>query len=92
MPCYDPDTHERPIRLEGKVNFLTAQLCYLCEILDKASPNVISNNPDLNEWWKNHKNHDAKIAALKLKRFEHGDKSLTPEERGAILFANDPSY
>ena len=39
MPCYDPETHDRPIRLEKKIHYLTELLCTLCTTIQ-------SNNPD----------------------------------------------
>lgn len=92
MPCYDPETHDRPVRLENKVHRLTAMLCDLCGKIEKTNPALIAENRDLAEWWKDHKTHDERIAALEEKRRLHGDAALTPEERGTLYCANDVSY
>lgn len=89
MPCYDPDTHNRPIRLENKVHFLTSLLCHACE---RLSPAAIAANPKLAAWWEEHKTHDTRIATLKQKRDRLGFGGLTPEERGTLLAADDVSY
>ena len=89
MPCYDPETHERPIRLEKRVHELTALLCYACS---KLSPEAIASEPNLAAWWHKHKTHDDRIAALKAKRAQYGYAALTPAERGELWTADDVSY
>lgn len=88
MPCYDPETHDRPIRLEAKVQRLTRLLCYLCQ---NSSEGVIAGNEDLASWWKAHQESDAKIARLKEKKKTHGESALTPQELGVLYFAGDVS-
>lgn len=92
MPCYDPETHERPVRLENKVHRLTAMLCALCKKIEKTNPAMIAENRDIAIWWEDHKTHDERIAAIKEKRRIHGTAALTPEERGTLYIANDASY
>lgn len=91
MPCYDPETHERPMRLESKVHCLTAMLCAICGIIEATHPEIISNNPSLFEWWENHKAHDAYVSALEEKR-RVDESSLTPSERGVLWTAHEISY
>lgn len=92
MPCYDPETHERPKRLESKVHRLTAMLCRLCGQIETVMPTIIETDAELAEWWINHKTHDQRIAAIREKRKTLGDHFLTPEERGLLRTANDISY
>lgn len=93
MPCYDPETHERPKRLEEKVHKLTALLCYICrEVETEGEHGILSDHPELSKWWTDHKTHDARVAAIKEKSDRLGDASLTPEERGLLYTANDISY
>lgn len=82
MPCYDPETHERPIRLEEKVHRLTDLLCRTCKKLDQSDPNMLlASDPELFAWWQDHKEQDAMIAAIRAKRDILGWDSLTPKER-----------
>lgn len=95
MPCYDPETHDRPIRLEAKVHKLTAFLCGVLSAYEKSDEALrihIHRNKELSEWWENHKTQDARIDALKEKRKQYGDSALTPQERGTLYMADDVSY
>lgn len=87
MPCYDPDTHDRPIRLAAKIHKLTEMLCYLCTIVDTIDRKIIPFNPTLNDWWIKHQEFDRKGQEIedKVKAYganvRLGIESLTPEER-----------
>lgn len=83
MPCYDPETHERPKRLAAKVNYLTELLCATCKT---ASLEFIQARPWLREWWANHQIVDAKIAAAKAKQ-KRGE-TLTSEDL-SLLYCRD---
>jgi hypothetical protein len=84
MPCYDPETHLKPIRLEGQIHYLTDLLCSTCKELEKNNVEILIENSKLSEWWENHKRHDQEIARIKEKRRVHGPQSLTGEELGYI--------
>lgn len=92
MPCYDPETHDRPIRMEQKIHRLTAMLCYLCGELERANSALLTDTSDLASWWVAHKAHDERIAALKEKRRLQGLDALTPTERGALFLGDDVSF
>lgn len=95
MPCYDPETHDRPIRLEEKIHKLTAFLCGVLTAYEKGDEALrihLHQNDDLSKWWENHKTQDARIEALKHKREQFGDSALTSQERGTLYFAGDVSY
>ena len=81
MPCYDPETHDRPIRLEAKIHMLTEMLCSLCQIVDVIDPKIIPFNPTLNDWWLRHQEFDRIGEEIRLKKEAHGMDSLTQEEK-----------
>ena len=58
MPCYDPETHDAPIRYSGKINRLTQLLCQLCSTIETNNPDYLSRLPEINEWWLEHKRYD----------------------------------
>lgn len=89
MPCYDPDTHDKPERLKKRIHKLTAMLCWLCGRSDQS---LIGENADLAVWWKDHHAHDEIIASLKEKERIHGCKSLTPEEVNLLWEHDDIRY
>lgn len=91
MPCYDPETHERPKRLEAKVHRLTAMLCYLCGKTEATNPAIIADNRELAEWWRNHKAQDKRVAAVREKRRVGGWQSLTADEQRIASFDDDIS-
>lgn len=91
MPCYDPETHERPIRLESRVHELTAMLCALCQKVQDI-PYTLSSVPGLTEWWNRHEAHDQEIAALQVRKDEGGWQPLDPMETGKLMMADDVSY
>lgn len=92
MPCYDPETHDRPIRLEKKVHYLTDLLCYLCKKTEAASPQFIEENYELAQWWIRHQKQDRMIAAILEKRKTLGYHSLTDEERLIATRHDDVSW
>ena len=81
MPCYDPETHDRPIRLEARIHKLTEMLCQLCTIVDMIDPKIIPFNPTLNDWWIKHKEFDQISKELIKKVEEQGINNLTNSER-----------
>ena len=89
MPCFDPDTVERPIRLEQKVHCLTDMLCRLC---GQVEPGILEANPDIAAWWQAHKAQDKMIADLVRKRELQGYGALTPDENWLLIKAQDASY
>ena len=91
MPCYDPDTHARPVRLEAKVHALTAMLCSLCGAVEETLQILIEDRPVLKAWWEAHKEQDRLIQELEEKRRLHGESSLSPEERGMLCDLKDVS-
>lgn len=91
MPCYDSETHERPVRLEQKVHRLTALLCGLCSKVESTHPELFEEDDALVEWWTKHKTQDARLEALKKKQAAQGFQSLTPREKDAVWFQNDIS-
>lgn len=91
MPCYDPETHERPVRLEEKVHHLTALLCGLCRKLEESDSPLIKENAALTAWWKNHKEKDRLVAEINEKERTEGWKSLTHEELSRRYDAKDIS-
>jgi hypothetical protein len=87
MPCYDPETHERPKRLEKKIHHLTEMLCWLCGVTD---PSVIEANHNLKDWWMKHQEFD-RIGEELARRVERdGIKSLTRAEQSHYWKRNDP--
>lgn len=88
MPCYDPETHEAPIRMAGKINHLTRLLCAICTSLDKGEDMPPEDAQAVFQWWQKHKAWDEEIARVKKKREEQGDEALTPQERG-VLWTGD---
>lgn len=54
MPCYDPETNDRPERLQEKVHNLTALLCYACHELERIDPQCIKDNIQLRDWYIKH--------------------------------------
>jgi hypothetical protein len=92
MPCYDPETHERPKRLDRKVNRLTAMLCSLCGKLQAEHPAILEENPEILEWWTKHRAHDERISSLKERRWRDGIDSLTMKERDELAFADFVEY
>lgn len=84
MPCYDPETHDAPIRYSAKINRLTQYLCKLCSAVENSNPDYLSRRmPDVNDWWVEHKRYDdlKETAVRKVK--ENGVGSLSHEERCA---------
>lgn len=86
MPCYDPDTHQLPIRLRARVNDVTAMLCELCGKAEEKMPELISSSAKLSAWWDNHKAKDALLRSVELQKIQEkkaaqGFWSLTDEER-----------
>jgi hypothetical protein len=81
MPCYDPETHNRPIRLEKKIHYLTELLCTLCTSVNKHSPNYLPNLEEVNKWWLKHQEFDRIGEEIEAKVKEHGVDKLTPNER-----------
>jgi hypothetical protein len=93
MPCYDAEARERPQRLESKVHKLTAMLCGLCTKIENSSlRSMIDSDPNLSDWWQNHKTHDERIAAIKQKRDALGSHCLTDKEFELLWNADDISY
>lgn len=81
MPCYDPETHDRPIRLANKIHHLTRLLCELCTSLDQKYPHHLPCLPEVNEWWLKHQEFDRIGEEIRLKKELHGIESLTSQER-----------
>lgn len=81
MPCYDPETHERPIRLANKVHYLTELLCTLCTAVQKSNPQFLPRLPEVNAWWVRHEEFDRIGEEIARKVRLHGLSSLTPHER-----------
>lgn len=80
MPCYDPETHDRPIRLEKKIHYLTELLCTLCSTIQSNNPDYLPRLPEINRWWIRHREFDQIGEALEAKFNELGRDALTPEE------------
>lgn len=91
MPCYDPDTHLRPPRLEARINSLTKLLCGACKLLEKADQASLKRNKELNDWWEAHKANDAWIEAVREKK-RIGKELLTVEELSLLYHADNPAY
>lgn len=85
MPCYDPETSNRPERLQKIVNRQTRLLCGLCR---RSSEEAINADPDLREWWIAHKAHDERIARLKERR--EAGRPLTVQEQADLHRADNP--
>jgi hypothetical protein len=91
MPCYDPDTHERPERLAKKVNVLTDMLCRTCQQVG-----AYDLPDDVAVWWDNHKVFDEK-RRLAREKYEQLQASghpmpfweLTQEEQSIIWHDDD---
>lgn len=92
MPCYDPETHERPKRMERRLHFLTEMLCGLCGRVEAAglySPHI-SASEELVTWWEQHKLHDADVVAAhnkyqKLGANDPAWEKLSEQERDYII-------
>jgi hypothetical protein len=81
MPCYDPETHDRPVRLAKKIHHLTRLLCTLCTSVHKHNPDYLPNLPEVNKWWVMHQEFDRIGDEIEAKVKEHGMDKLTPNER-----------
>jgi hypothetical protein len=81
MPCYDPETHERPIRLAEKIHYLTELLCTLCAAVQKSNPQFLPRLPEVREWWVKHEEFDRAGAEIAKRVEQHGLNSLTQQER-----------
>ena len=53
---------------------------------------LIDSDESLSEWWKNHKEHDQKIADIRKKRDTLGTNCLTDKEFELLWNADDVSY
>jgi len=80
MPCYDTETHDRPIRLEAKIHYLTKLLCSLCTSVQRNNPDYLPNLPEVYYWWLKHQAFDQIGDALIQKVEEQGIDSLNQEE------------
>lgn len=73
MPCYDPEANQRKHtisyiqdpstrktmkEMNNKINSLTAMLCSLCQQVEQCNAALITESPDLQNWWEAHKLHD----------------------------------
>lgn len=96
MPCYNPEAHERPIRLherpirlEAMTHHLTRLLCELCTTLDQKYPNYLPCLPEVNEWWLKHQEFDRIGDELAQRVEQHGIESLSQSERLHYWRRND---
>ena len=68
-------------------------LCGLCSKIEGSSMSpLIDSDESLSEWWKNHKEHDQKIADIRKKRDTLGTNCLTDKEFELLWNADDVSY
>lgn len=82
MPCYDPETHERPERLQKKVHLLTRLLCTLCDRLEADGQlKYFHTDAQLHAWLTHHRQLDAERKRIEQKIKATGRESLTQEER-----------
>ena len=89
MPCYDPETHDAPIRLAKRLNEVTQLLCKTCTQINVHAPDIFVVMPDLYIWWKTHQEHDKHVAYLEAKVKTTGFNSLTRQERDYYYTRND---
>lgn len=92
MPCYDPETHDRPVRLANKIHYLTELLCTLCTAVQKSNPHFLARLPEVHAWWVRHEEFDRIGEEIARKVKQHGFNSLTQHERSHYFKrqGNDP--
>lgn len=98
MPCEDPrdrsfnwdeiDALQKQIeKLEGKIDILTQDLCFLCGQLEGQSQIKKVASCRILEWWKKHKQNDEKRILSKMESFysKGNNQQVSPTEVAKIF-------